>query len=79
MGYHPNDCIVIEDSLAGIEAAIAANMRVIGFLGGSHAHYDWYKFKMSAYNIPIAYNSVELGNILRETKVVVMDIELNSD
>jgi len=60
MGYDPKDCIVVEDSLAGIEAAIAANMRAIGFLGGSHAHYDWYKLKMSAYNIPIAQNSVEL-------------------
>lgn len=66
MGYNPKDCIVIEDSLAGIEAAIAANMSVIGFLGGSHAHYDWYKLKMSAYNIPIAHNSRELFQILRD-------------
>jgi HAD superfamily hydrolase (TIGR01509 family) len=66
MSYEPKDCIVIEDSLAGIEAAIAANMRVIGFLGGSHTHYEWYKLKMSAYNIPIAHNSVELFQILME-------------
>ena len=66
MGYDPKDCIVVEDSLAGIEAAIAANMRVIGFLGGSHAHYDWYKLKMGTYNIPIAQNSVELAKILTE-------------
>lgn len=63
-GYDPKDCIVVEDSLAGIEAAIAANMRVVGFLGGSHAHYDWYKLKMSTYNIPIAQNSIELSKIL---------------
>lgn len=66
MGYDAKDCIVIEDSLAGIEAALAANMRIIGFLGGSHAHYDWYKLKMSAYNIPIAHNSIELSKILTE-------------
>jgi HAD superfamily hydrolase (TIGR01509 family) len=66
MGYDAKDCIVIEDSLAGIEAALAANMRVIGFLGGSHAHYNWYKFKMNAYNITIAHNSVELSKILTE-------------
>jgi len=66
MGYAPKECIVVEDSLAGIEAAIAANMRVIGFLGGSHAHYDWYKIKMSTYNIAIAQNSVELSKILSE-------------
>ena len=27
----PDECVVIEDSLLGIEAALAANMRVIGF------------------------------------------------
>jgi HAD superfamily hydrolase (TIGR01509 family) len=64
MGYDPKDCIVVEDSLAGIEAGIAANMRVVGFLGGSHASYDWYKLKMSTYNIPIAQNSIELSRIL---------------
>lgn len=66
MGYDPKECIVVEDSLAGIKAAIAANMHVIGFLGGSHAHYDWYKLKMRAYNIPIAHNSIELAQLLTE-------------
>jgi HAD superfamily hydrolase (TIGR01509 family) len=32
MGFNQEDCIVIEDSAAGIEAAISAGMRVIGFL-----------------------------------------------
>lgn len=36
MGVEPARCIVIEDSLAGVEAAIAAGMTVIGFTGGSH-------------------------------------------
>jgi HAD superfamily hydrolase (TIGR01509 family) len=31
------DCIVIEDSPAGVTAATAAGMAVIGFVGGSHA------------------------------------------
>lgn len=64
MGYDPKDCIVIEDSLAGIEAAIAANMNVIGFLGGSHARYDWYKQKIDIYKVPIAQNCDELLKML---------------
>ncbi len=36
MHIAPEDCIVIEDSLAGVEAACAAGMRSIGFTGGSH-------------------------------------------
>jgi beta-phosphoglucomutase-like phosphatase (HAD superfamily) len=32
----PTRCLVIEDSAAGIDAAIAAGMTAIGFSGGSH-------------------------------------------
>jgi beta-phosphoglucomutase-like phosphatase (HAD superfamily) len=31
------DCIVVEDSPVGVAAAVAAGMRAIGFVGGSHA------------------------------------------
>ncbi|ESW66963.1 HAD family hydrolase [Mesorhizobium sp. M1060] len=37
MRAHPGNCIVIEDSPAGIAAARAAGMRVFAFTGGSHA------------------------------------------
>ena len=37
MGVAPENALVIEDSQAGVAAARAAGMRVIGFAGGSHA------------------------------------------
>jgi beta-phosphoglucomutase-like phosphatase (HAD superfamily) len=36
MGVQASDCIVIEDSPAGVTAA-TAGMTAIGFVGGSHA------------------------------------------
>ena len=36
MGFEPKECLVIEDSVAGVCAARAADMAVIGFIGGSH-------------------------------------------
>jgi HAD superfamily hydrolase (TIGR01509 family) len=36
MGVTPQRCVVIEDSLPGVAAAVAAGMLAIGFAGGSH-------------------------------------------
>ena len=36
MGVAPHRCLVIEDSVAGVTAGLAADMTVLGFTGGSH-------------------------------------------
>lgn len=34
LGYEPSNCIVVEDSPAGIQAALAAKMKIIAYAGG---------------------------------------------
>ena len=38
MGAAPTECVVIEDSVMGVQAGVAAGMPVIGFTGGAHAY-----------------------------------------
>lgn len=39
-GVAPASCLVVEDSVTGVTAAITAGMRVIGFVGGGHTSDD---------------------------------------
>lgn len=36
MGFQPHECVVVEDSVTGAMAGVAAGMDVIGFMGESH-------------------------------------------
>jgi len=40
MGFEPAGTAVVEDSVAGVQAAVAAGMRVLGYGGGSPADLD---------------------------------------
>lgn len=65
MKHDPKNCVVIEDSMVGIEAALDAKMQVIGFLGGTHAQYDWYKKNVKAWGVPIAHDAKELLQMIK--------------
>ena len=40
MGARAGSCVVIEDSITGVQAAVAAGTRVLGFTGGPHSPPD---------------------------------------
>jgi HAD superfamily hydrolase (TIGR01509 family) len=48
MGVAANACLVIEDSVPGISAALKAGMRVFAFVGGSHARQPGYLERLLA-------------------------------
>lgn len=66
LGVAPSECVVVEDSTAGIRAALAANMEVVGFLGGGHAQAEWYRDNIAAFNIPLVYSQEELYEFLAQ-------------
>lgn len=66
MGYAPKDCLIIEDSVAGIQAAREAGIDAIAFLGGGHAGFEWYKERIKIHNVPIAHDSVEVWTMIKE-------------
>ena len=43
MGHAPSSCVVIEDSVPGVQAAIAAGMQALGYAGDPHTDADGLK------------------------------------
>jgi beta-phosphoglucomutase-like phosphatase (HAD superfamily) len=65
MGNVSSDqCLVIEDSTAGIEAALNAGMEVIAYLGGGHTTADWYQKAIYSYNVPTVHTEQEVFDLI---------------
>jgi HAD superfamily hydrolase (TIGR01509 family) len=69
LGAIPATCIVIEDSMLGIQAAVSAGMKTVGFTGGSHATVDLaQQLEVASANIVIAAMSDLPGAVRRLTR-----------
>ena len=58
IGYKPEDCIVIEDSIAGLTAAIKANMTPIAFTGSDICQNNAYKNKVKELGIKYIFDDM---------------------
>ncbi|WP_162895093.1 HAD family hydrolase [Rhizobium terrae] len=67
MGAEPADCIVIEDSPAGIEAGHRAGMAVFAFVGGSHAAVPGYRERIDALSPQVVFDAMpDLLHLVRK-------------
>lgn len=63
-GVVPSECLVIEDSVHGIQAALEANMQVIGYFGASHCGHEYRQLLINA-GAFLTFNDMRyLDNIL---------------
>lgn len=53
MGVVPDRCVVVEDSLPGIKAGLAAGMQTIGFAAASHATGKVYRQTLADTGVPV--------------------------
>lgn len=64
MGAEPADCVVVEDSTHGVEGAVAAGMRVIGFTAAGHCTPDTGERLLAAGAHEIAPDAATLAALL---------------
>lgn len=62
----PHECLVIEDSVHGINAAVSANMRVIGYYGASHCYEGYHLSLKNAGACALFNDMVELPKIIKD-------------
>jgi HAD superfamily hydrolase (TIGR01509 family) len=62
MGFDPGECIVVEDSPAGIQAAKAAGMRVFAFTGASHARTERHLHSLRELSPDVVFD--EMGDLI---------------
>ena len=58
LGIAPEDCLVVEDSAAGVTAARRAGMKVFGFTGGAHALGDDYAARLMAAGAALTFDDM---------------------
>jgi HAD superfamily hydrolase (TIGR01509 family) len=68
LGAAAKDCTVVEDSIPGVEAAVAAGMPVVGFCGGSHCP-DGHADRLIAAGCSLVFAKMpDLAAFLREER-----------
>lgn len=69
MGVEPAHCVVVEDSIAGVRAGVAAGMTVIGFTAGGHCLEGHGQRLLSAGAAVVATSAEELAALLTTSEV----------
>lgn len=64
--HAPENCLVIEDGVAGVQGG-AADIRVLGFVGGSH-HDEGHKDRLISAGAELVFSNMrELPSLLRSS------------
>jgi len=58
MGFEPHECLVVEDSISGIQAAKTGGFDAIGFVNDNNQE------RFAAENIRLCYDMNELDRII---------------
>lgn len=66
MDSQPQKSLVIEDSITGVRAGVAASMRVVGLLAGSHIHAGYGKELIDAGACVVVDTYSELHDLMNE-------------